>query len=305
MATRLRWLQYTMVSGRVLVSSSHTTRITVPLQVSLDGRRRERQSLNINNALTNVQYELITPVEQLSVTVTDSAQLSISRVWHDGKYELQFQQIPGKPIQLAVAEAGSKRALEAESFWHLSIAQPEIVRRHLVPVLEMLHPLWQLSDMGRAIEDLLFERAQSQPQPDRQRWASLVADLASSKFSVRQNAERELSKAGQVVVPYLQNLDRSRLDAEQAYRVRSLVESLAVGYEDTADRIVIWLAGDEHVWLSLLSRGELTKRRVAAEQLTAIIGPIDFHPTAADSTREAQLERVNNRLRHPGAQKKP
>jgi hypothetical protein len=304
MATRLRWLQYTMVSGRVVVSSSHTTRITVPLQVSLDGRRRERQSLNINNALTNVQYELTTPVEQLSVTVTDSSQLAMSRVWHDGKYNLQFEQIPGKPLMLTVAEGSSKRSLEAESFWHLLIAEPEAVRRHLIPVLEMLHPLWQLSDMGRGIEDLLFERAQSQPQPDRQRWAGLVADLASSKFSVRQNAERELSKAGQVVVPYLQNLDRAQLDAEQAYRVRSLVESLAVGYEDTADRIVIWLSGDEHVWLSLLARGEPQKRRVAAEQLSAIIGPIEFDPVAADSVRDSQLQRLRVRLQRPLAIKK-
>ena len=305
MATRLRWLQYTLVSGRVVVSSSHTTRITVPLQVSLDGRRRERQSLNINNALTNVQYDLTTPVEQLSVTVTDSSQLAISRVWHDGKYNLQFEQIPGRPLLWTLTEAGNKRTLEGESFWHLLIAEPEAVRRHLIPVLEMLHPLWQLSDMGRGIEDLLFERAQSHPQPDRQRWAGLVADLASPKFAVRQNAERELSKAGQVVVPYLQNLDRTRLDAEQAYRVRSLVESLAVGYEDTADRIVIWLSGDEHVWLSLLSRGEPQKRLVAAQQLSAIIGPVEFDPAAADSVRNAQLERLRIKLRRPLASKKP
>ena len=50
-----------------------------------------------------------------------------------------------------------------------------------------------------------------------------------------------------------------------------------MGYEDTPDRIATWLSGDPQVWLSMLSRPELFKRRVAAEQLALLVGaPIAF-----------------------------
>ena len=114
----------------------------------------------------------------------------------------------------------------------------------------------------------------------------------------RENAERELSKAGQAVVPYLQSLDRKQLDAEQAARVRTLIETLSVGYEDRADRIATWLSGDEQVWFSLLARPVEVKRRVAARQLASMLGtPIDFDPAAEATVRQQQWERLRARLR--------
>jgi hypothetical protein len=95
----------------------------------------------------------------------------------------------------------------------------------------------------------------------------------------------------------LQNLDRAQLDAEQSSRVRTLVESLSVGYEDSTDRIAIWLAGDEQVWLSLLAREDVTRRRVAAGQLSLLLEePIEFDPDALDAQRKLQIERLRVRL---------
>jgi hypothetical protein len=162
-----------------------------------------------------------------------------------------------------------------------------------------LHPSWQLASTGAEIEDALVRRAQHQ-RLDRQRWAQLVDSLGNPKFADREDAERELYKAGQVVVPYLQNLDRSRLDAEQSHRIREIVNSLSAGYKDSVDRIATWLSGDERVWLSLLSRGELVKRRVAVAQLTALVdGPVEFDPEASDAVRQSQLERLQLRLQKP------
>ena len=59
--------------------------------------------------------------------------------------------------------------------------------------------------------------------------------------------------------------------------MRTLMESLAIDYEDSTDRIAAWLVDDEQVWLSLLSRAELATRAVAISQL-ALVG----HPIALD-----------------------
>jgi len=297
-ADRLRWMQYKMVAGRIAVTSSYPgTNMTFgPARV--DGRRRERLEIHINQSQIDLQYELISPDEQLSIALVDGKRLSIRRQRSEPNYTLEFEQHPDRPLLFALTENEQRRTFRADSFWHLYLEEPELIRRRLVPVLEILHPSWQLASLGAALEETLFERAQN-PQPlDTHRWHRLVDDLASSKFSDRTTAERELRAAGQVILPFLQNLDRARLDAEQASRIRALVDSLAVSYEDSIDRISTWLAGDEQIWLSLMSRADLPRRRLAAKQLSLLVGaPLDFDPTADEAQRTAQVQRLRARLR--------
>ncbi len=303
-AVRLRWIQFSMVSGRVVATSAHVGTNMTTTSTNAETRRRESLAIDISSALPNVQLELTTASEQFKLALTDANRLSIYRVRSAEGYTLEFEQNPRQPLRLTVALAGAERTWRAESFWHLWIAEPQVAGRHLIPVLELLHPSWQLASMGAEIEDTLVRSARHQ-QLDRQRWARLVDSLASPKFAERQEAERELYKAGQVVVPYLQNLDRSRLDAEQSHRIREIVNSLSVGYKDSVDRIATWLSGDEQVWLALLSRGELAKRRVALAQLGALVdGPIEFDPAASDEARTSQWERLQHRLQKPAPEKR-
>jgi hypothetical protein len=288
-----------MVSGRVVASSANVGTNMTTTSTNPETRRRESLAIDISSALPNLQIELTTASDQFKLTLTEANRLSIYRERSAESYSLDFEQNPRQPLLLMVEQQGTRRTWRAASFWHLWIAEPEIVRRHLIPALELLHPSWQLASTGAEIEDALARRAQHQ-QLDRQRWARLVDSLASPRFAEREDAERELYKAGQVVVPFLQNLDRNRLDAEQAHRIREIVNSLSVGYKDSVDHIATWLSGDAQVWLSLLSRGELVKRRVAAAQLGALVdGPIEFDPAASDAVRQSQVERLQIRLQKP------
>lgn len=299
-ADRLRWMQYKMVAGRIAVSSSYPGTNMTFGPAHVDGRRRERLEIHINQAQIDLQYELVSPDERLAIALVDGKDFSIRRSRPHSKYTFEFRQSPEQPIVMSLEDADARCVLQADSFWHLYLAEPELVRRHLVPLLEILHPSWQLASMGAAVEEALVERAQHSRPLDVGRWSRLVNDLASPKFADRTGAERELRSAGQAILPFLQNLDRARLDAEQASRVRALVESLSNGYEDSTDRIASWLAGDPQVWLSLLTRGEAIKRRVSAEQLTALVGaPIEFDPTADEAVRKTQIENLRARLQKP------
>ncbi len=298
-AARLRWMQYNMVAGRIVVSSAYQgTNMTFgPAQVD---RRSERLQIHINADQINFRYELSNADEQFTMSLVDGDQLSIRRTRSEPKYALHFEQNAEAPMSLVLETGDTKHTLQGDSFWHVYLAEPELVRRHLIPLLEVLHPSWQLSSMGAAVEDSLIQRAQNPRQFIGQRWARLVDDLASPQFATRQNAQRKLYDAGPVIVPYLQNLDRNHLDAEQTSRIRALVESLSVDNEDTTDRIATWLAGDVQVWLSLLSRGELFKRRAAQQQLDQLLGsPIEFDPAAEETLRKAQIERLPARLQKP------
>ena len=210
---------------------------------------------------------------------------------------MEFNQNSDQELTLTLTEAEQRRELRGDSFWHLYMQEPESVCKRLVPVLEILHPSWHLASLGESLEEALFESVLHARPSDAQRWNNLVNGLASQKFADRVNAERELRAAGQVILPFLQNLDRDRLDAEQLSRIRALVDSLSDSYEDSIDRIAIWLAGDQQIWLSLLTRDELPKRRLAATQLAALLGsPVDFDPAADESKRREQIERLRARL---------
>ncbi len=302
-AGRLRWMQYSMVAGRVVVSSAYLGTNMTFGPGRIDGRE-ERLQVQINAEQINLRYELTTPDEQFSIALVDGKQLSIRRTCSHPSYSLHFEQQPDAPLSFSIDSADVKCSLSGDSFWHLYLAEPEIVRRHLAPLLEVLHPAWQLAAMGAAIEEALLQQAQNPRQIAAQRWTRLVDDLASPQFSRRQRAQRELYDTGPVVVPFLQKLDRSHLDAEQAARVRALVESLSVDCEDTSDRVAIWLAGDVDVWLSSLSRPEPARRRGAKRQLDVLTGSaVDFNPDGDETERGVQIERLRTRLQKQPAEK--
>jgi hypothetical protein len=297
---RLRWLQYGMVTGRIVAGSTYPNGTNIVFGPTFVARGRQERLRIVIGPTIDLQYELADPAEQLVIQLAESKQLSIHRVRFEPKYAVRFEQSPDQPLLFEVVEGDAQQTLRAESFWHLVLAEPKRVRRHLIPLLEILHPSWQLAAMGDAVEAAMVQRGQK-PRPfDGPRWARLVETLGSPKFSERQNAQRELANAGQAVLPYLQKLDRDRLDAEQVSRVRALVDALSVDYEDSTDRIATWLADDAQAWLSLLARDDLARRRVAAEQLGALVGgPIDFDPAADQDVRNAQIERLHARFEKP------
>jgi hypothetical protein len=309
---RLRWLQYTMVAGRIAITSDNVgTNMTYgPAQSA--SKRRERLLVQIHPAQIELRYELTAPGGLFSVSASSSNKASsvvghqfTLKHSHDGM-QLVFEQKPGESLFLEVDANGQKRRLRAPSFWHFYVAEPEAVRKHLIPALEVLHPSWQLGETGTALEESLWAHA-ARPEPaGTVHWERLVENLASPKFTERAAAERELLAAGQVILPFLHSLDRRQLDAEQNARVRGLIETLSPDYQDSTERLAVWLAGDTRIWLALLARPEPAKRRVAARQLTALLGaPMDFDPEADQPAREAQWQRLRSRIADDGPVKAP
>src|SRR5690606_37035964 len=192
--------------------------------------------------------------EKLTIELTDGGEFSIRRTRLMPAFAFEFRQPPGKPLTLSVAVDGQETSLQGDSFWHLYLAEPELVRNELIPYLELLRPSWQLAATGAAVEDALVRNAQQPQAIDTRHWSELVEQLGSDSFSQRQRSERELYRIGQLVLPYLEELDPQAIDAEQTARVSTLVKNLSVNYEDATDRVANWLAADRQVWLSLLDR---------------------------------------------------
>jgi hypothetical protein len=296
---RLRWLRYKMVAGRIVTASSYPEGMNISFGPSLvDGRLKEHLQLLILKDQATIRYELQGEGNLLTIGLSEAGQFQIRSTRSKPPSSFHFVQPVGKDLSLSITEGAERRILSGRSFWHLYLADPKWVTAELIPQLEVLRPGWKLAEAGAAIEEAVLRQAQAAQAPDTRSWERLVAQLASANFAERESAQRELARAGQVVLPYLESLPLAELDAEQAARIKTLVEKLSTNYEDTTERVVAWLAGDRQVWLSLLSRPELAKRQAAAEQLVELTGgPIEFDPAADEATRREQLVVLQSRLR--------
>jgi hypothetical protein len=68
------------------------------------------------------------------------------------------------------------------------------------------------------------------------------------------------------VLPFLESLDATRLNAEQQQRVRQLCKSLNTDTEDVPHRVAVWLAGDARLWTSLATANASTGLTQRAQQ---------------------------------------
>lgn len=297
-ASRLRWFQYKLVAGRILATSAYPEGMNISFGPSTtDTRRREHLQLLILEDRASIRYELTGDGEELSMQLAESGEFSIRRTRREPPLLLSFLQPAKGPLSFVFKQDDTTLEVAGPSFWHLYLAAPELVSQELVPYLETLRPAWQLVATGQQLERNLIQRAQQPATHQAEQWRVLVDRLGSTNFAERETAERDLAASGQVVLPFLEDLDRTQLDAEQASRVAKLITNLRVNYEDTADRVANWLIGDPSVWLSIAARPEPTKREIAWQQLRSLVGKdAEFDPRADEPTRAAQLAKLRELL---------
>ncbi len=289
-AVRGNWMQFNIISGRMQVSSSQ------PITVA---NGAERLNIRPDGNQSSVDYDATQPDETFHFDVKEGNRIHVRReVRGKTPVTVDFLQTPAQLLTLTLVAAGKSTVYRAEGLWHLLLAEPEVCRQYLAPMLDLLHPEWRLAERTVQIEDELLQAAASGQLSDRHRWDDLVRQLADDRFSRREAADRELRAAGPAVMPYLQRLDFTRLEAEQQARVRRILAELTEDIDDdTVSQVAVGLATEPTVWLGMLSRPEERIRRLAAQQLARLLGEtLDFDPAAAPAVRQVQLERLRARL---------
>lgn len=293
LAARMRWVQFEIVSGRIVASSIH---VGANMNSSTNSNGRiEKVNINLTGPAPDIHYELTDKAESVWLDVNGGNDFTIRTRKKVGGAEqsVEFVQPPGKDLTLTVEDASGKQTLTAPTIWHLLLDDPKLTQSVLAPTLELLKPGWQLATTAQAIEDALCKNARLLRTNDRARWETWVQQLSSVHYADRQAAEQQLLEAGREIVPFLRSLDRTSLDAEQWRRIRNVIEALDDSQSDSVEQTVALLAGDVRAWLPLLDRNDPSKQRLALEQLEQITGgPIDFDLKAPAEVRKQQLEKL-------------
>ncbi|HEX3725016.1 MAG TPA: hypothetical protein VHV08_02190, partial [Pirellulales bacterium] len=121
-AARIHWIQFHMISGRIVASSPMVVpRTTVPPSTSHVGGRKEHLSIEISAAVASLQYDLVTADEHLQITVEDGNQVSLRHSRSkEPQFEFEFQQRPDEPLRITLDDGDVKQSWQADGFWQLS-----------------------------------------------------------------------------------------------------------------------------------------------------------------------------------------
>jgi hypothetical protein len=289
-AVRQFGVHFELTYGRVWLKAMRSIQTSTS---STSGTRRERFAVRAVGSDVSMDYELATAEQQILIRFTGANQLEIRRTpAGDSKVvAVDFNQPATGPVSLKIGRQGAGE-FRAPSLWHLLLAEPAECRQSLVPLLRLLQPKWDLEKSRDEVRAILLRMAEGGSLPDQTRWAEWVKQLGDDRFAKREAADRQLREAGRAVVAYLQRLDPGRLDAEQQYRVRRIIQALTAGSgDDSPEQVASWLFGDASVWLAILSSDDQPARTTAARQLGLLLGkPIQFDPAADGPTRKKQIE---------------
>ena len=290
-----RWVQFQIIDGRIRAESPYFGRFRSTSR-SVTG---QRLTITVVGGVGVVRYDWKEDKQEVVAQATETGEVRITQSPKDekaGVYRSFTQPTRGR-ISLAFGPENDRTRLEADSVWHMLLEHPHESREHLYPLLDVLRGGWRWDFRFEKVKNALFRLAEAKSMPDRVEWTKLVEQLASDKFIQRQRAERLLRGYGRAVLPYLQNLDRQKLDAEQKFRIKRIVLASHGGNDDTPGRVATWLVGDARVWVSLMASEGKERRRLAAAHLSQMLDEkIAFGPDADASIRNKQLEKLRKSL---------
>jgi hypothetical protein len=294
-----KWVQISLESGRIIFSKTRVGGMSTS-SASID--RKERISIQNNGPNLTLDYERTTKQEKLVVQMSSTGHATVRRTPEGASsttIPFEYRQQPGEPLRWTIGPPGAERKFEGPSLWHLALLDPELCKKHLFPALQILKSEWNLEKMTADLEAALLKIAGGSENPDAQKWAALVRQLGDERFAVREAADRQLREAGRSIVMFLERLDRNRLDPEQDYRIRRILQSLSSGQgaDDSTERAAAWLSGDPEIWWALMRRDAESTRRIAAKRLESLLGhAMDFDPAAPPDVRAKQLEQLRSLL---------
>jgi len=292
-----RFFRVSVVSGRFQVNVVGRTNTT---QTRGSGDDTERLEIRSAFGAPSLTYGRKDEKEKVYVHLAVPSSVTIRRMpVGDAKIvPVELTHLEGDPLVLKVGPEDDRRTYKAPSLWHLFLLHEDVTKQRLLPLLGLIRPDHDWAAQLGEIKTALFRLAEIDRPGDYARWTELVEQLGNDRFHEREEAERRLRECGRAVFPFLVQLGRSRLDAEQNFRIERILRSMASqSADDTPDQIASWLASDARIWFTLLDEEDAASRKLAARQLSKVLGePIGFDPEADQLTRAGQLDRLRRRV---------
>lgn len=300
--TRLQWVRFDLVLGRVHATTNRTDQSRRQATDNGPSGQEEKLFVSVDQGLISLRYQSIAPTESLHVEVVrrGAVQVRLTRQAQASspKLSVVYTQPHRGDVTLEIAKHEQpRRKIQAASLWHLLLAYPDECGEYLVPTLELLRPNWNVEQERREILTHLRQIRLEQYTVSQTEVVALVEQLNDSRFRVRQLADRQLRAAGPCALFYLDTIDFDLLGTEQRERVEKIRAAIEARTIDAPACVAARLSHDKSVWITLLGHDDAEMRVVAKRQLSHLCQhDIDFDPTAGSDQRAQQLANLQSQL---------
>jgi hypothetical protein len=295
------WVRFDLVLGRLTATQVRGGHRNCTQKSGDKDSRLELFSVTAGTRRSpSVRYELTDSQQWLTVAIQNHHEVIILREPRPGAEILRFEFVQPREGKITVTLGDPERPVamvSSDSIWHLLLAEPELCRRELMPIFDLLRAHWNLMESATQIEDDLFRAAANGDGESLAHVRELVNGLKSPQFVDRQRADQRLRVMGVVVLAQFKQLERASLTREQQQRISRIERDMAVLKADTPERIVAWMLNDPSVWLSMLSRQDADKRKAAADWLFEVHPTANrFDPLAEEAKRREQIDALRLRI---------
>jgi hypothetical protein len=286
-------IQFAVVGGRI--TAPHLARAASRSFPGDNGDIKESLTINPSSDEPSISYRFAAPGREFTLEYRWPHSLTL--IDRSSAESLRFVQDGTHPLRLVVETDGeATQDLQAKSLWQLLVFHPEAGAK-LVMRLECLRSGWQLERQAAEINQAVRSSVRTDWLANRARWNRCALELGSSDFQLRQAADQRLRTGGIAAAAFLQTIDSSRLDPEQARRIAKIIEAASQEIDAPADVVATWMY-DADIWCSLLRDDSLECRTKAADHLTELLErPLQFDPAAEPPVRTSQVRAIEDMLR--------
>lgn len=295
---RSRWVRFDVISGRITASRARFGKEkTVSIEDAATGVR-ESFSVVRTGTTPSLSYERNAAKQQISIEIVQGNQVSIHATSLGPTDDtLEFRQPQSGRLSLALTRDGKQFQFEAETFWHLMLAEPNVCQTHLIPILQLLRNDWRLSETAAEIQQELVRQTE-RPQISNSQIQELVRQFDSPKFQTRQSAGKKLRQLGPSVFAHLTRMDQASMSPEQRSRIREVLRSLKVDASDVPQRFAAQMSGDLSIYFVLLADKESPTRKAAKAHLESLTGiEIKLDPAIEGEALREEIAQLRRRFR--------
>ncbi|MEO8495581.1 MAG: hypothetical protein ABI614_10965 [Planctomycetota bacterium] len=296
---RSGWARFHLVLGRIEVANIPSSQTRTATSGGAGDDQFEKLSISGDTDIPSVRYERLTTSDLVTLAVINGDRVRIDRTPTRSQQvvPVTFRQEPGADVVLSVGVGAEIRTYRAPTLWHLIINSPEACETHLLPLLRMMQPSWQLDAMLARATDELIREADASEFDLRHAARRMIAKLNSEDFAAREQAQQQLRQLGVGILPFLNQVSDSELTREQQRRLEVVRTDLRGKEADSPERLALWLVEDERIWLAMLAHDELPIRTFAASHLAKRFAkPIDYDPAGTPVERTQQIARIRTRV---------
>lgn len=208
----------------------------------------ESITVTAERGIPSLHYVCETPAQRLNLSVEQATDLRIESRFPESAERSVLVQPEWGAIRWDHSVADETTTRTGGTLLHLRRQSPAAFDRHFSGLVTCLLRGRSLERLGDEAVSLMLRRLPDVGSPELDAVQAAVAELAGPRRQQRVAAERRLLQWGTPILPWIETIEPSQLEAEQALRLSRVRRKLRPRDDDTAGSLAMRLVNDAGYW---------------------------------------------------------